>query len=353
MSKKIGVAELILYVSSAALAAVAIILMFISPVPVIERGNSFNYYWGLFSNPLLMGGNFIILASLAVGITWAMIELIAAVLYKKDPSQFLSMGFLKKSAKRFLSGIGDFFKLWPPVIMSILFLSFALAAFNQLNVGRLKDELLVGWDKELTGSYPFIAFQNPLYPEWIINSIKFSFFYLPVILIFFGLYLFFFYRDRFREMAAAFCLSLAVLLFFWELVPALSPQDRFLDNVYSLPISADIRQNILTNHHPQQSLVLILEKARKMKTEDLGGVMPTSTFPSAHVVWAAFLAYYAYRLRRAVGLLLGLVAFLSMAGTVLFAQHYFVDVPAGILVAALSIFIINFAGTHTYSAMAE
>jgi hypothetical protein len=352
MSEKIEATELISYVSSAALAATAIILMLTTPVPVIEKGNSFNYYWGLFSNPLLLGGHFLALACVAVGMTWSIIALIAAALRKKDPSRFFSLGFLKKSAKQLLSGARDFFKLWTPVIISILFLSFALAALNQLNVSRLKDELVVGWDKALTSSYPFIAFQNVAYPEWIINSIKFSFFYLPVIFIFFSLYLFFSHRDRFREIAAAFCLSLAVLLFFWEIVPVLSPHDRFLDNVYALPISADIGQNLVSNYHPQPSIELILQKERKMKTANLGGVMPTSTFPSAHVVWAALLAYYAYKTRRELGLLLGIVAFLSIAGTVLFAQHYFVDVPAGIIVAAASIFIVN-ATTKNSSSLSK
>ncbi len=351
MSKKIEATELISYVSSAAIAATAIILMLTTPVPVIEKGNSLNYYWGLFSNPLLIGGHFLALACVAVGMTWAMIALIAAALRKKDPSRFFSLSFLKKSAERLFSGAGDFFKLWTPVIISILFLSFVLAALNQLNISRLKDELVVGWDKALTGSYPFIAFQNVPYPEWMVNFIKFSFFYLPVVLVFFGLYLFFSHRDRFREIAAAFCLSLAALLFFWELVPVLSPHDRFLDNVYALPISADIGQNLVSNYHPQPSIELILEKVRKIKTADLGGVMPTSTFPSAHVVWASLLAYYSYKTRRELGLLFGIVAFLSMAGTVLFAQHYLVDVPAGILVAAASIFTINFVSARTYSVM--
>jgi len=118
----------------------------------------------------------------------------------------------------------------------------------------------------------------------------------------------------------------------------MSPHDRFVDNVYDLSIPLSV-QAYVDNYVPHQGIATFLEGMRERK-ETLS-VMPTSTFPSAHVAWAGFLVYYAYRVNRWLVVLALPFAALSSIGTFLLAQHYFVDLPAGILVSALAIFLVR------------
>ena len=154
----------------------------------------------------------------------------------------------------------------------------------------------------------------------------------------FGAYLFYANQKLFREAAVAFCLSSLLAFSGWALFPVLSPHDGFIDNVYELPIFAEAQVYVQV-YHPQEEVHAFLTDIRESK-ENLT-VFPTSTFPSAHVTWAGLLVYYVYRLHR--WLLIGAVplAVLSSFGTFFFAQHYFVDVPAGILVSAFSIWIVR------------
>ncbi|MEK7086938.1 MAG: phosphatase PAP2 family protein, partial [Patescibacteria group bacterium] len=58
-----------------------------------------------------------------------------------------------------------------------------------------------------------------------------------------------------------------------------------------------------------------------------------------HVFWAVLLGYYIYRAKKWFAIIISPILILSSFGTVFFAQHYFVDVPAGILTAFAAIFL--------------
>jgi len=118
----------------------------------------------------------------------------------------------------------------------------------------------------------------------------------------------------------------------------MSPHDRFIHNVYDLSIPTSV-EPYLESYVPHQEIATFLDGMRERK-KDLS-VMPTSTFPSAHVAWGAFLVYYAYRVQRWLVVLALPFAIFSSIGTFLLAQHYFVDLPAGILVAVVAIYIVR------------
>jgi len=141
-----------------------------------------------------------------------------------------------------------------------------------------------------------------------------------------------------KEAAGAFFLSLIILFIVWFLFPVLSPQDRFLDNVYELPVPGFVEQYVVS-YAPSEEIKEFLARMREAK-QDLS-VFPTNTFPSAHAVWGVLLVYYSARLSR--WLLLGTLplAVLSSIGTFLFAQHYFVDLLAGIMAAVFSIALVR------------
>jgi len=142
----------------------------------------------------------------------------------------------------------------------------------------------------------------------------------------------------FREIGGAFFLGLMFMFIGWVMFPALSPQDRFRDNVYDLPIEGPM-QPYLENYDPQEEITVFLEGVRVRKASL--GSLPTTTMPSAHMAWAVLLVYYSYRAFRWLVFLSIPFVILSSIGTVLLAQHYFVDVPVGIAVAIFSIWFVK------------
>lgn len=295
-------------------------------------GNFISYTFG-------RGGKGILLALiplsfafvLHLGVLW-----VRAVVSGVNPMTFFS----RKGVFGFSQRIGGFFKallcIGIPFVLSFYALTAALGQLNVFNSTRLRDELLFRWDVFFTHTFPPLSLSAFAYPTWFIEAVDFSFSSLAVVFALFGAYLFCSKQRLFREAAVAFCLGSLVSFAGWTLFPVLSPHDRFIDNVYELPILPEA-QAYVQEYQPQEEIRAFLSGMRERK-EDLT-VLPTSTFPSAHVFWGVLLAYYAYRLHRWLIVLALPFAFLSSIGTFLFAQHYFVDVPAGIFVAMLSVWI--------------
>lgn len=225
-----------------------------------------------------------------------------------------------------------------PFLLAFYSLSLAIGQLNIFNKLRLQDELLVRWDFFLTHTFPPLALGSLHYPAWFVKAVEVSFMHLVPAFILFAAYLFLARQRLFREAAAAFFAGASMMFLGWIMFPVLSPHDRFIDNVYHLPAPPAI-QEYVDNYHPQEEIKSSLERLR-MNKEGLS-VLPTSTFPSAHVVWAVLFVYYAYRTHRWLAFFAVPFAILSAIGTVLFAQHYFADIPAGILVAFVSILLVR------------
>lgn len=241
-------------------------------------------------------------------------------------------------ARTFLVRLYRTLSIIVPAVFALVFVSLALDAMNAWNAGRLRDEFLMAWDRTLTASYPFIALAAVPYPPWFISAVVFSFHYLVSIILLLPAYLSQRHYPLFRQFAAAFFVSTLLSFPGWLLTPALSPQDRFIDNVYQRPISSEIAL-ALDRYHPPPAVARFLADVRQSKDRELGGIMPTSTMPSAHVAWAVLLVYYGYRALPLLSLITIPLALLSTLGTVLLAQHYVIDIPAGIVVAVFGILI--------------
>ena len=178
--------------------------------------------------------------------------------------------------------------------------SSALGQLNVFNSARLRDELLFRFDTLLTGTFPPLSAASYSFPHWFIGAVDFSFMHLVWALAVLGAYLFIAHSRLFREAIGAFFLGLMILYASWLMFPVLSPHDRFIDNVYNLPIVPEARSYV-QEYQPQEEIRTFLTGMRESK-ENLT-VLPTSTFPSAHVAWATLLVYYAWRLSRWLGLI--------------------------------------------------
>ncbi len=225
-----------------------------------------------------------------------------------------------------------------PAVALVVFLSFVLSDLNVLDRHRLVDQLLSGWEQGVFGNYFFAVLGGIPWPDIVVRFVAFSFNVLSAILILSAFVIAAFRFDVLRSMIAAFCLSLCVAIPLWAAFPALSPHDRYIDNVYSLPIPAPMATS-LAGYHPTEAIRNFLVNVRRNKEEvpDL----PTSTMPSAHVIWTVVAGYYLWRARRWLAYVALPFLLASTLGTVLFAQHYLIDIPAGLLVAVFSIWIVN------------
>lgn len=225
-----------------------------------------------------------------------------------------------------------------PVILSSFFLSIVLSYVNHLARADLKDLWFMKADLTLTGGLPFVALASFHYPGWFVEVLWAAFLGISFLVIFAAMYIFHINRKLCVEFAACFSLALIIMLAPWRYLPALSPQDRFIDNVYNLPVPSSLAL-LIDNYHPQAEIVSFLKEERAMK-QPLKD-MPTTTMPSAHIAWITITGYYLYRARRLAALVGATPLALSALGTVFFAQHYFVDILGGIVAAAIAVAIVR------------
>ncbi len=261
---------------------------------------------------------------------------VRALIRQTDPAAV----FTRENAVRFFRRVRAVFRelivIGIPFAVAFSSLSMALGPLNVFNANRLRDELLFKWDVLLTGTFPPLALSSLRYPAWFVSAVDFSFFYLVPLLTIFGAYLLIARPRLFREAAGAFFLAAIIMLAGWLAFPVLSPNDRFVDNVYNLPVLPEAQQYV-ERYQPQEEILAFWEKiyASRKNME----IFPTTAIPSAHVVWAVFLVYYSWRVWKwllAVSLPFGILA---TFGTNLFVAHYFVDILAGVACGAGAIFI--------------
>jgi len=287
------------------------------------------------------GGNFswpvaglIVLLFLRMIVFW-----LNAAIRGLDPAVIFSRANLHYAVRGFVTFLKHSVVIGIPFVFALYTLALALGELNVFNATRLIDERVLSWDIFLTHTFPSLSLASFYYPGWFVEAVQFSFMKLVAAFGLFAAYLFQVNQKLFREAAGAFFIGTIIMFIGWTLFPVMSPHDRFIDNVYNeeIPLAA---QTYLENYYPQEEIAVFLENMRESK-KDLG-VMPTSAIPSAHVVWAVMLVYYAYRAHRWLAVLFLPLAVLSTFGTVLFAQHYFIDMPTGIITALVSIVIARY-----------
>ena len=230
-----------------------------------------------------------------------------------------------------------------PALFFVLLVALVMGEANAINRTRLYDGAIIGWEQRLTGHYIFAALGSVEYPHWLIVSVIWSFTSMSAALIASGVIVTFINKELIREMVVAFCIGTLLCTFIWLMVPALSPQDRYIDNIYTLPISPQIALAV-QGYHPQPEIAHFLAETRTIKASLPD--MPTSTMPSAHIFWAAIAAYYLFRAKKWLGWIALPFFLASSFGTVLLAQHYLMDIPAALFIAGIAVWIARIAAEY-------
>jgi hypothetical protein len=342
MPKKISSLNLIVYGSIAVLFSMLIVLGFSPEGLAAASFGAFEYYFG------------IVISSLREALLFALYFLIIFLVFLVAVSNAKNLwNALRRNGKMPMmlgkSSVREavreaFGILWKglsaiaPAIFFVVLLSVVLSRINALDRFRLVDVRAIGLEYALFGNYVFAALGNFRYPSWFLNTIIFSFENMSGAVIITAFIICAFHHEKLRELVATFCLSMFLSVVMWIVFPALSPQDRFIDNVYKLPVPTSVLAAI-QNYHPQREISDFLLSVRKEKAELVD--LPTSTIPSAHIIWAVLAGYYLWRTRRWLGWIALPFLIASSFGTVLFAQHYFIDIPLALLISGVSVWIVE------------
>jgi hypothetical protein len=304
----------------------------------VSAAKLFIHYSGLTREAMTQGIAFFFLVYTAAILFRAILFLYRANYRDRiDPRTFLTLPYARGLTRSFGRELASLLKTAIPLIFFLFTVFFMVATISTVFRSELADDTLHRWDQRLFGMSAFLTLATIPYPSWLASYIVFSYSYLVVAVLFAALYLFYVNRRVFREFAGAFALGVIIMFPGWFFLPAIAPQGRFIDNNYALPID-DHTRNELERYRPHPQVANFLQTIRELNAP-LDN-LPVSTFPSAHIAWAVLAAYYLYRARQYI-VFAGLLPlfFFSSVGTVLLAEHYLVDIPAGVLATVLTIYL--------------
>lgn len=322
----------------ALLQAIVVYSLSLMKVPAPQRESYFSFYADSFLNEF-HGWIGYVVALLCLGAAvYSILKWISSFSGNDGDEERRFSRALRRQGETWLKRSYEALRMTFPIILNLFLLSYVVGYVNAFNQHRLIDPRLAAADYRLTGMYPFLTLEMIRFPRWLTGAVELSFVNLPFLLVIAALFSFFRDRKIFSRFVVAFFVSFAIMTPVWLLVPAMSPQDRFIDNVYHLKDPPRIAAE-LKDFKPVPQVESFLKGMRKSK-EGLE-LMPTTTFPSSHAAWATLAAVYLVELSPAGALVLGPFLLLSTLGTFYLAQHYFVDTIAGILIGFLSSFIAS------------
>jgi hypothetical protein len=203
-------------------------------------------------------------------------------------------------------------------------------------------ELYMSMDKEIFGGIPQLWIQhfsqNYLFDYLLIES--YCKLFLFVTIVFLGLL--FFNKEQFRKFVLAFFVASFLGVPFWYWLPAVSPDDMYRRNIYSLksvtPIQKQFEEAIKSEK--LKTFLGALEQIDTKATKKKFNMV--STNPSMHVAWGGIITYYSLILWWPLGFVFIPWFLLNMISTVYTMQHYVVDLPCGLICAAIAIAISHF-----------
>lgn len=202
--------------------------------------------------------------------------------------------------------------------------------------GRLVDDWLMELDKSAFGSYPFL---------WDYGQISFFKYISPLsvysyeilgLMMGIGWVVFYIAKHRaiFSGYIMAISLACVIGLPIWFFYPALTPINRYLDNVYNLEINPSI-EKMISSYNPDRYVLRFQEEIRL----EQGEIPDISAMPSMHAAWAIIVVYYFFRFNKRTIFLTLPWFFFSTFGTFYLAQHYFIDIVVALPVAIIAIWL--------------
>lgn len=250
---------------------------------------------------------------------------------------YINFALIKKSLKNSILFFLSIIRVSLVIILPFSSISLLLSGMLRNIREPLWNITFIEFDKLLIGYYPFSFFTKTSFLNDLFLSQVFlkSFLFLSVFMGISGLIFYIYKRGLFSQYIAAICLTMLFSLPFWYFLPALSPQNAFIYNIFQKPLPESISLS-LNNYQPNEILHDFQSKVNESQ-KDTGSI---STMPSMHIAWAFLTVFYLALFSR-ISLFLTLPwFFLSSFGTVYLAQHYILDGLLAIPIAMLSIVIV-------------
>ena len=85
-----------------------------------------------------------------------------------------------------------------------------------------------------------------------------------------------------------------------------------------------------------------------VKVEQDGYGLPVSSNPSTHIIWGVLSIYIAWNVSRVLATAVVGFTMLQAAGTMIFMQHYLIDLPLGVLVTMCSLYLARRLSTSLH-----
>ncbi|MCL9683524.1 phosphatase PAP2 family protein [Legionella maioricensis] len=248
---------------------------------------------------------------------------------QQPPNIRLKPFFLSFSYIMFAIGFGNFF-----MVISIQHLSQAASRESVIAASQLfmsMDRYIFGFDPQLW----IQRFSNSSILDYLFIQ-SYVRLYLFFITVFIGLILF--KIDYFRQFLVAIFIAPFIAMPFWFAFPAVTPNEMYRNNLYSLP-SVLATQQEYEKTNKSTTLIAYLHGLEKSVENSTRKHPLVTTNPSMHVTWGTIIVYFAIRLWWPLGFIFIPWLVLNILSTLYTFQHYAVDLPAGIVCGVLSIII--------------
>ncbi len=149
-----------------------------------------------------------------------------------------------------------------------------------------------------------------------------------------------FKKDIFRKFVLSFFVAVAISWPIWYLMPALQPGLMFKTNLLKISVPTYIQSSI--DKHPSTEYNnSYIEKFNKFWTDPTVKGFSTSNNPSMHAAWGVFLVYYSIQFFPYLAIATIPWFILNVFGTMYTLQHYAIDVIGGLLIAIITIYIVE------------
>ncbi|CDZ78982.1 hypothetical protein BN59_03297 [Legionella massiliensis] len=164
---------------------------------------------------------------------------------------------------------------------------------------------------------------------------------LPIFFAFVFFGLLFFNKQNFRKLLIAIFLSPLIALPFWYALPAVTPNEMYRQNMFDLPSITATQQEYkeaMTSSDLKAYLKLVERHIENPKQKH----PLVSTNPSMHVCWGIIVTYFAILLWWPLAFIFVPWLIFNIFATLYTVQHYFVDLPPGLVCAIFVIFTTNY-----------
>lgn len=202
----------------------------------------------------------------------------------------------------------------------------------------LYGNILAEWEYSLFGRYLFLAFPAFFSNAIVGGTLLMAYQKLLVIIGFLIVFLILVRPAIFRKFIFSFVIAGVISFPIWMLMPAISPDLMFRKNYFSLEVSPAMA-NELSELKMSPSLENFVDEVGEFWMGTDGKKTAVTTFPSMHVAWSLIILFYGVAAYWPLVFVLFPWALLNGLATVYTLQHYALDVPAGIIVGLIALWI--------------